>query len=80
MCEVWPLRLRALLARAHGDAADYVLVRDRYRNMARPLGFGGHIAWGEGMHDGAHFSNPRRRNAFPLPVPTPYRNGAFSEI
>jgi len=43
------LRLRALLARAHGDAATYTLFRDRYRDMARALEFEGHIAWAEVM-------------------------------
>jgi class 3 adenylate cyclase len=43
------LRLRALLARAHGDAAAYTDLRDRYRDMARSLGFEGHIAWAEAM-------------------------------
>ena len=43
------LRLRALLARAHGDAATYAHFRDRYRDMARTLGFEGHIAWAEAM-------------------------------
>jgi hypothetical protein len=38
------LRLRALLARAHGDAAAYTHFRDRYRDMAKTLGFEGHIA------------------------------------
>ncbi len=47
--EIWLLRLRALLARAHGDAAAYAHLRDRYRNMARTLGFEGHIAWAEAM-------------------------------
>jgi class 3 adenylate cyclase len=42
------LRLRALIARAHGDAA-YAHFRDRYRDMARTLGFEGHIAWAEAM-------------------------------
>jgi adenylate cyclase len=41
--EIWPLRLRALLARAHGDAAGYVQLRDRYRKMARRLGFEGQM-------------------------------------
>jgi class 3 adenylate cyclase len=49
MREVWLLRLRALLARAHGDAAAYTDFRDRYRDMARTLGFEGHIAWAEAM-------------------------------
>ena len=43
------LRLQALLARAHGDAAAYAHFRDRYRDMARSLGFEGHIAWAEEM-------------------------------
>ena len=47
--EIWLLRLRALLARAHGDAAAYAHFRDRYRDMARSLGFEGHIAWAEAM-------------------------------
>jgi class 3 adenylate cyclase len=47
--EIWLLRLRALLARAHGDAEVYNQLRDRYRDMARTLGFEGHIAWAEEM-------------------------------
>ena len=47
--EVWLLRLQALLARAHGDATAYAHLRDRYRDMARTLGFEGHIAWAEAM-------------------------------
>ena len=47
--EIWLLRLRALLARAHGDAGTYAHFRDRYRDMARTLGFEGHIAWAEAM-------------------------------
>ena len=47
--EIWLLRLRALLARAHGDDAAYRDYRDRYRDMARTLGFEGHIAWAEAM-------------------------------
>jgi class 3 adenylate cyclase len=47
--DIWLLRLRALLARAHGDAAAYTDFRDRYRAMARTLGFEGHIAWAEAM-------------------------------
>jgi hypothetical protein len=46
---IWLLRLHALLARAHGDAAAYAHFRDRYRDMARTLGFEGHIAWAEAM-------------------------------
>jgi hypothetical protein len=47
--EIWLLRLRALLARAHSNDADYAKFRDRYRDMARSLGFEGHIAWAEAM-------------------------------
>jgi len=47
--EILLLRLRALLARAHGDAAAYADFRDRYRDMAKTLGFEGHTAWAEAM-------------------------------
>jgi len=47
--DIWLLRLRALLARAHGDPAAYADFRDRYRDMAKALGFEGHIAWAEAM-------------------------------
>jgi hypothetical protein len=47
--EVWLQRLRALLARAHGDDTAYRDYRDRYRDMATSLGFEGHIAWAEAM-------------------------------
>jgi hypothetical protein len=47
--DVLLLRLHALLARAHGDAAGYAQFRDRYRDMAKSLGFQGHIAWAEEM-------------------------------
>jgi hypothetical protein len=47
--EIWLLRLRAMLAQAHGDAAAYAQFRDRYRDMATSLGFEGHIAWAEAM-------------------------------
>jgi hypothetical protein len=43
------LRLRALLVRARGDAAAYADLRDRYRDMAKTLGFEGHIAWAGAM-------------------------------
>ena len=49
MRDIWLLRLRALLARAHGNATAYVDLRDRYRDMAKTLGFEGHIAWAEAM-------------------------------
>jgi adenylate cyclase len=47
--EITLLRLRALLARAHGDAARYRDYRDRYREMATSLGFEGHMAMAEAM-------------------------------
>ena len=47
--DVQLLRLRALLARAHGDATGYAHFRDRYRDMATSLGLEGHIAWAEAM-------------------------------
>ena len=47
--EVPLLRLRALLAQAHGDAATYAQFRDRYRDMAKTLGFEGHIALAKAM-------------------------------
>jgi hypothetical protein len=49
MREIWLLRLRALLARAHGDAAAYAQFRDRYGDMAQTLGYEGHITWAEAM-------------------------------
>jgi adenylate cyclase len=47
--EVPLLRLRALLAEAHGDEAAYRDYRDRYRDMATSLGFEGHMKWAEAM-------------------------------
>ena len=47
--DVWLLRLRALLARAHGDEAAYCEYRDRYRDMAKTHGFEGHIDCAEAM-------------------------------
>jgi hypothetical protein len=47
--DIWLLRLRALLARAHGDTAAYANFRDRYRDTAKALEFEGHIAWAEAM-------------------------------
>ena len=48
--EIWLLRLRALLARAHGDEAAHRGYRDRYREMATSLGYEGHIKWAEGFN------------------------------
>jgi class 3 adenylate cyclase len=47
--DIWLLRLRALLARAHGNTEAYADFRDRYRDKAKTLGFEGHIAWAEAM-------------------------------
>jgi adenylate cyclase len=47
--EIWLLRLRALLARARGDEGAYRDYRDRYRDMARTLGFEGHMKWAQAM-------------------------------
>ncbi len=49
MRDIWLLRLRALLAQAHGDDAGYRDYRDRYRTMANDLGYEGHMKWAEAM-------------------------------
>jgi hypothetical protein len=49
MREITLLRLRALMAQAHGEKAGYRDYRDRYRAMATSLGFEGHIAMAEVM-------------------------------
>ena len=41
------LRMRALLARAHGDQTGYRDYRDRYRAVAKDLGFDGPMMWAE---------------------------------
>jgi class 3 adenylate cyclase len=46
---IWLLRMRALLARAQSDDPAYRDYRDRYRDLAKTLGFEGHIAWAEAM-------------------------------
>ena len=46
---IWLLRLRAMLARAHGEDAPYRECRDRYRDMAKTLGFEGHTQWAEAL-------------------------------
>ena len=50
--EVWLLRLRALLALAHGDVVADQDFLDRYRLMAESLGYEGHIVWAEAMTEG----------------------------
>jgi class 3 adenylate cyclase len=47
--EIWLLRLRALLAAAHGDQTTYRDFRDRYHAMANSLGFEGHMAWADAL-------------------------------
>ena len=49
VCDIWLLRLRALLAQTRGDKASYRDYRDRYRAMATSLGFEGHMQWAEAM-------------------------------
>jgi adenylate cyclase len=43
------LRMRALVARAHGDDTAYRDSVNRYRGMAKRLAFEGHTAWAEAM-------------------------------
>jgi hypothetical protein len=52
MCDIWLLRLRALLARARGDNDAYLALVKRYHALAESLGFEGHIAWAEAMIEG----------------------------
>jgi hypothetical protein len=47
--DIMLLRLRALLAEAHGDETGYCDSRERYRAMAASLGFEGHMKWAEEM-------------------------------
>jgi hypothetical protein len=47
--EITLLRLRALLSQARGDDVAYRDLANRYRAMAKTLGFEGHIAWAEAM-------------------------------
>jgi hypothetical protein len=49
MRDIWLLRLRTLMARARGDAIAYRELVGNYRQMAKSLGFEGHIAWAEAM-------------------------------
>ena len=50
--EIMRLRLRALLARARGDDVAFQESANRYRDMAKLLGFEGHIDWAEAMIKG----------------------------
>jgi hypothetical protein len=47
--DIWLLRLRALLAKAHGDEGGYRDFRDRYRAMATELDFEGHMELADAM-------------------------------
>jgi hypothetical protein len=49
VCDIWLLRLRALLCRARGDDVAYQDLVNRYRTMAESLGFERHIAMAEAM-------------------------------
>jgi hypothetical protein len=49
MRDIWLLRMRALLAQVRGDETAYRDFRDGYRDMAKTLGFEGHMAWAEAM-------------------------------
>jgi class 3 adenylate cyclase len=49
ICQIMLLKMRTLLARASGDELTYRDRRDRYRAMAKSLGFDGHRAWAEMM-------------------------------
>ncbi|KQH77231.1 cyclase [Mycobacterium gordonae] len=50
--EITLLRLRALVARARCEDAEYWELVHRYRAMAESLGFEGHIAWANSMIEG----------------------------
>jgi class 3 adenylate cyclase len=50
--EITLRRLHALLARARGDDVAHRDLVNRYRTMAKSLGFEGHIAWAEAMIEG----------------------------
>ncbi len=47
--DIMVLRLRALLARAHGEDATYRHLVERYRALATSLGYEGHMTWAEAM-------------------------------
>jgi hypothetical protein len=49
VCDIWLLRLRALLCRARGEEAAYRDLVSRYRRMAESLGFERHIAMAGAM-------------------------------
>jgi adenylate cyclase len=47
--DLWLLPMRAELGRAQGNDTAYRDYRDRYRAMAKSLGFEGHMQWAESM-------------------------------
>jgi hypothetical protein len=47
--EIWLVRMQTLMAQAHDDELAYRESRDRYRAMAKTLGFEGHMKWAEAM-------------------------------
>ena len=47
--DIWRLRMQTLVAQAQGEDATYRDYRDRYRKMAKELGFEGHMSWAEAM-------------------------------
>src|SRR5690348_1170091 len=47
--DIWLAKMRAQLAQAQNDGAQYRDLRDRYRRMATELGFEGHMAWADAM-------------------------------
>ncbi|WP_445169519.1 AAA family ATPase [Mycolicibacterium sp. Dal123E01] len=49
ICQIMLLRMHTLLAKANGDELTYRAHRDRYRAMAKSLGFEGHAAWADAM-------------------------------
>jgi hypothetical protein len=46
---LWLLLVRTLLLGARGNESAYRNSRDSYREMARTLGFDGHIDWADAM-------------------------------
>jgi hypothetical protein len=49
VCDIWLLRLQALMARARGDQVSYQELFDRYHAMAKSIGYEGHITWADAM-------------------------------
>ena len=47
--EIWLVRMQTLMTRAHNDELVYRESRNRYRALAKTLGFEGHMKWAEAM-------------------------------